>query len=69
MNKCELEQSRQPDSKPFFKPAEFLPEKRGYKHIDVKTQGTRLHGSIEYFLKGNGIIRNLGAFKRDITGN
>jgi len=64
MNKVELQQSRQPDSRSFYKPADFLPEKKGYKNIDAKTEGTRLHGSIEYYLKGCADIRNIGSFRR-----
>ncbi len=34
----------------------------------MKYEGTRLHGTVEYFLKGNGHIPNEYTFRREIIG-
>jgi hypothetical protein len=64
MNKNELKLTRQPDSHHFFKSFPYLPDKKGYKVIDAMLEGTKMHASLEYYLKGQGFMRNPESFKR-----
>jgi hypothetical protein len=62
MNKQELEKTCSPDAHNFNKKIDYLPTRNGLRPGDDKSEGTKLHGLIEIFLKGSGIIRNMKSF-------